>query len=156
MSREPNHRLAAMMAEAGVSNKGLARRVRDVGQRYGADIRTSHVAVQRWLQGGGIQPQTAAFVAEALSEKLRRKLTLSDLGFVEAPSTVPMVGTGYDVSLSEALTMLDGIAELSPEDRQADNSPLSESDLNSAVLTWLVSRPDDLISDSAATRRVVM
>ncbi|MFI0814764.1 sporulation protein [Streptomyces sp. NPDC021098] len=154
MSREPNHRLAALMAEAGVSNKGLARRVRDVGQRHGADIRTSHVAVQRWLQGGGIQPQTAAFVAEALSGKLCRKLTLSDLGFVEASPEVSMIGTGYDASLSETLTMLLGIAQFAPDDRQTDTILLSESEVNSAAFTWLVSRPDDLISDSAATRRV--
>ncbi|QLH23815.1 sporulation protein [Streptomyces sp. Rer75] len=156
MSREPNHRLAALMAEAGVSNKGLARRVRDAGQRCGADIRTSHVAVQRWLQGGGIRPQTAAFVAEALGEKLRRKLTLSDLGFVEASPEVPRTGTGYDTSLSEALTMLNSIARLIPDDRQTDASLLSESDVNSAVFAWLVSRPDDLFSDSVATRRVGM
>nr|WP_039937825.1 hypothetical protein [Streptomyces himastatinicus] len=154
MSREPNHRLAALMAEAGVSNKGLARRVRDAGQGHGADIRTSHVAVQRWLQGGGIQPQTAAFVAEALGEKLRRKLTLSDLGFVEVAHEVPSTGTGYDTSLSEALTMLNSITQIIPDDKQTDASLLSESDVNSAVFTWLVSRPDDLLSDSAAARRV--
>lgn len=154
MSREPNHRLAALMAEAGVSNKGLARRVRDVAQRHGADVRTSHVAVQRWLQGGGIQPQTAAFVAEALSEKLPRKPTLADLGFLEAPPEMPAPGTGYDAALSGALEMLDGIAQLSPEDGEVSTLLLPESEVNSAVFTWLVSRPDDLVSNATATRRV--
>ena len=156
MSREPNHRLAALMAEAGVSNKGLARRVRDVAGKRGADIRTTHVAVQRWLQGGGIQPQTAAFVADALSEKMRRKLTLADLGFLGAQPEAPTLGTGYDASLSEALTMLDGIVQLNPEDGEPGISLLSESEVNSAVFTWLVSRPDDLAGNSAAMRRVGM
>ncbi len=156
MSREPNHRLAALMAEAGVSNKGLARRVRDVAQRHGADVRTSHVAVQRWLQGGGIQPQTAAFAAEALSDKLRRKLTLSDLGFLNAPPEPSMSSTGYDASLPEALALLDGIAQLTPQDGMTDASLLPESEVHSAVFAWLVSRPDDLVSNPAATRQVGM
>ncbi|MEV8064084.1 sporulation protein [Streptomyces antimycoticus] len=114
------------------------------------------MAVQRWLQGGGIQPQTAAFVAEALNDKLRRKLTLSDLGFLDAPSEPPTPGTGYDASLPEALAMLDGIAQLNPQDGMAGASLLPESEVHSAVFAWLVSRPDDLVRDPAATRQVGM
>lgn len=65
MSREPNHPLAAVMAEAGASNKGLARRVRDVALRHGAHVGTTHVAVRRWLDGSGIQAATAAYVARS-------------------------------------------------------------------------------------------
>jgi hypothetical protein len=53
------------MAEAGASNKGLARRVRDVALRHGAHVGTTHVAVQRWLDGSGIQAATAAYVARS-------------------------------------------------------------------------------------------
>ncbi|MDT0548231.1 sporulation protein [Streptomyces lonegramiae] len=156
MSREPNHRLAELMAEAGVSNKGLARRVRDIAETHGVDNGTTHVAVQRWLQGGGIKPQTAEFVAEALSGKLQRKLTLSDLGFVGAPVEARPIGTGYAASLAETLATLGGIAQLSPDDRPSDECLLPESEVNSAAFSWMISRPDDLIASLAATRRVDM
>ncbi|MFJ2636122.1 hypothetical protein ACIO6U_29790 [Streptomyces sp. NPDC087422] len=45
MDREPNRRLAALMAEGGASNKGLARRVRDVALRHGVRVGTTHVSV---------------------------------------------------------------------------------------------------------------
>ncbi|MGO4424922.1 sporulation protein, partial [Streptomyces sp. MCAF7] len=117
---------------------------------------TTHVAVQRWLQGSGIKPQTAEFVAEALSGKLQRKLTLSDLGFVGAPAEAPAIGTGYAASLVEALATLDGIAQLSPDSGTSNKSLLPESEVNSAAFAWMISRPDDLITCPAATRRVGM
>ncbi|WP_274911010.1 tetratricopeptide repeat protein [Streptomyces sp. WZ-12] len=157
MSKDPNHRLAAVMAEAGVSNKGLAKRVRDVAQRHGECLGTTHVAVQRWLNGGGIQRQTAAFMAEALGEKLGRKVTSNDLGFPGMPITATTnIGAGYARSLNEALTTLDSLSHQRPEDEPTDQSPLSDSEVHSAALSWLVSRPDGLPAEAPAGRSVGM
>ncbi|MFD7757513.1 sporulation protein [Streptomyces sp. NPDC059757] len=157
MNREPNHQLAAVMAEAGASNKGLAKRVREVAQRHGEHLGTTHVAVQRWLDGSGIQRQTAAFVAEALSDKLRRRITPKDLGFRGVPSApVPAVRTRYAGSLTETLKNLDGLTHQRPEDGPADEAPLPDDDVHSAALSWLVSRPDGVPVDAPATRRVSM
>ncbi|PJE96666.1 sporulation protein [Streptomyces carminius] len=156
MTREPNHRLAAVMAEAGASNKGLARRVKDIAARRGIHLGTTHVSVQRWLDGGGIQPQTAAFLAEALSEKLSRRITPSDLGFPQMEPAVPVGGIGYAHSLPEALGHLDALTQLRPEDGQAGADLLPEGDVNSAVLSWLVSRSDGLTTDAPGARRVGM
>ncbi|MEE6268176.1 sporulation protein [Streptomyces diastatochromogenes] len=157
MSKDPNHQLAAVMAEAGVSNKGLAKRVRDVAQRHGEHLGTTHVAVQRWLDGGGIQRQTAAFMAEALSDKLGRRVTPKDLGFPSA-STTPVIEArvSYAGSLSEALVALDSLTHQRPEDDQDGDAPLSDSDVHSAALSWLVSRPDGLPTDAPGKRRVGM
>ncbi|WP_411141318.1 sporulation protein [Streptomyces sp. x-80] len=153
MSKGPNHQLAAVMAEAGVSNKGLAKRVRDVAQRHGEHLGTTHVAVQRWLSGGGIQRQTAAFMAEALSDKLGRKVAPKDLGLPGAP-TAPSTEAGvcYAGSLTEALATLDSLTHQRPEDGPADEAPLSDSDAHSAALSWLVSRPDGLPADTPGKR----
>ncbi|WP_406421671.1 sporulation protein [Streptomyces sp. NBC_00873] len=157
MSKEPNHQLAAVMAEAGASNKGLAKRVREVAQRHGEHLGTTHVAVQRWLDGSGIQRQTAAFVAEALSDKLRRRITPKDLGFRSVPSApVPAVRTRCAGSLTETLETLDGLTHQRPEDGPSDEAPLPDDDVHSAVLSWLVSRPDGVPVDAPATRRVSM
>src|SRR5437879_2364021 len=95
MDREPNHRLAALMAEAGASNKGLARRVRDVALRHGIHAGTTHVSVQRWLDGAGIQAENAAFVAEALGAKLCRRITSADCGFSTVTISPAPNGTTY-------------------------------------------------------------
>jgi hypothetical protein len=77
---EPNRLLAAVMAEAGISNKGLAARVRAQGERDGYSISADHVSVRRWLDGSMPRKRTAQYIALALSAKLGRKVTLTDLG----------------------------------------------------------------------------
>jgi hypothetical protein len=144
------------MAEAEATNKGLARRVRDVAARHGVQAGTTHVSVQRWLKGAGIQPQTAAFVAEALSDKLRRKVTLSDLGFVTEAPDPPTFGMGYAAALSDALTDLDGFAQSTEADASSSSLLLPESEVNSVAFTWLVSRSDELTINTTATRRIRM
>ncbi|MFF2645294.1 sporulation protein [Streptomyces niveus] len=157
MSKDPNHQLAAVMAEAGASNKGLAKRVREVAERHGDHLGTTHVAVQRWLDGGGIQRQTAGYVAEALSDKLRRKITPKDLGFpTTAPARLPVGITPYAGSLAETLSTLETLTHRRPEDRSETEVPLPDSDVHSAALAWLVSRPDGLPTNTSATRRVGM
>lgn len=156
MSREPNHRLAAVMAEAGATNKGLARRVRDVAAQHGAHLGTTHVAVQRWLDGNGIQPETAAYVAEALSGKLGRRVTPVDLGFPTAAAKAFATGAPYAGTVSEVLGILDGLTQLAPGDESARAEKLSDVDVNSAVLSWMVSRPDGPTTDAPGTRRVGM
>ncbi|MEU6080116.1 sporulation protein [Streptomyces sp. NPDC047108] len=156
MSREPNQRLAALMAEAGASNKGLAKRVRETGLRHGRRVGTTHVTVQRWLNGGGIQPETASLVAEALSSKLQRRITPTDLGFPTAASSPVAVAPSYATSLPDTLDVLDRLAQQSLDDEQSSGVLLPESEVNSAVLSWLISHPDTLRVDVPAQRRVGM
>lgn len=155
MTRQTNHRLTEVMAEANVSNKGLARRVRDVAQRHGAHVGTTHVAIQRWRDGSGIQARTAGFVAEALSEKLRRRITPAELGFPQAAPLAPAIGRSYGNSPSEMLSILDGLTRFKPD--SSESSPLlPEGEVNSAVLSWLVSRPDGFTPHDSGARRVGM
>ncbi|WP_405799144.1 sporulation protein [Streptomyces sp. NBC_01506] len=155
MSKDPNHQLAAVMTEAGASNKGLAKRVREVAQRHGDRLGTTHVAVQRWLDGGGIQRQTAGYAAEALGDKLRRTITPKDLGFPDT-TRVSVGAIRYAGSPAETLSILETLTHQRPEDGPGDEPPLPDSDVHSAALSWLVSRPDGLPVDSCASRRVGM
>lgn len=156
MSKEPNHRLAAVMAEAGATNKGLARRVRDIALQHGAHLGTTHVAVQRWLDGNGIQPETAAYVAEALSGKLGRRITPADLGFRTAVDSPLPTATPYAATMGEALGILDGLTQLAPDDQPPGAELLADNDVNTAVFSWMVARPDGLTTDAPGTRRVGM
>lgn len=81
MAKSPNHALAAAMAEAGMSNKGLARRVQDLARRDGNSISTDHILVRKWLEGTVPRERTAEYVTLAVSERLGRKVGLAKLGF---------------------------------------------------------------------------
>src|SRR6266498_4586422 len=79
--KKPNHQLAALIAETGFSNKGLARRVVDLAQTRGyRDLKYNHSSVERWLRGEQPRPPTPRLLAEVLSIALGRPVTLARLG----------------------------------------------------------------------------
>jgi len=80
VQREPNRLLAAVMTEAGVSNKGLAARVRALAERNGHPISSDHVSVRRWLDGSMPRGRTAEYIALALGAKLGRPVSPVELG----------------------------------------------------------------------------
>ena len=62
MSREqrgPNEKLGTVLALAGISNAGLARRVNDLGAQRGLTLRYDKTSVARWVSKGMV-PQGAA------------------------------------------------------------------------------------------------
>jgi tetratricopeptide (TPR) repeat protein len=77
----PNARLAAVMAEAGVSNKGLAARVRELATADGRSMTPDHTSVTRWLKGTIPNDPAPSYIAKALSIKLGRRVNLADIGF---------------------------------------------------------------------------
>lgn len=156
MSREPNERLIAFMAEANVSNKGLAKRMRDIAAQRGADLGTTHVSVQRWRDGAGIQPKAAAIMADALSAKLARRVSAADLGLLGADQPIGHPQPAYPVALSDALSALDGLTQEVPSSTSATGLVVADGDVNSAVLSWIVTRPDGLKPDAPGSRRVGM
>lgn len=77
----PNRALSAAMADADMSNTGLARRVRDLAHAHGVPNSTDHVAVGRWLDGTQPVAKTARLIAAVMSKRLRRTITPAALGF---------------------------------------------------------------------------
>ncbi|MFC9059342.1 sporulation protein [Streptomyces sp. NPDC057074] len=157
MSREPNAQLIAVMNEAQVSNKGLAKRMKDASTQRGVRLGTTHVAVQRWRDGAGIQPQTAAIMADVLSAKLNRRITPGDLGFFDHAKQPTPDSVGYPSTVPDALSMLDGLAQERAEDTPDDGGLIvADADLSSTVLSWMISRPDGIQADRPAHQRIGM
>jgi tetratricopeptide (TPR) repeat protein len=69
------------MQQAGVSNKGLATRVRAEALRIGLDISPDHVSVRRWLDGMRPHQDTIRCIAAVLGAKLNRRVTCAEIGF---------------------------------------------------------------------------
>ncbi|MEV6028891.1 sporulation protein [Streptomyces sp. NPDC052036] len=156
MSREPNAQLIAFMDEARVSNKGLAKRMKDAAAQRGISLGTTHIAVQRWRDGVGIKPETAAIMADVLSVKLGRRITPGDLGFFDHTRPTTPEPISYPSTLPDALSMLDGLAQESADAPASDQLIIADADLSSAVLSWMIARPGGVQADKPAHQRVGM
>ncbi|WP_406481567.1 sporulation protein [Streptomyces sp. NBC_01615] len=156
MNREPNVQLIAIMDETNVSNKGLAKRMRDAAAQRGTNLGTTHVAVQRWRDGAGIQPPTAALMADVLGAKLGRRITPGDLGFFDHSQPTAPQPIGYPNTVPDVLTMLGGLADQRAEAAIPDDLVVADTDLSAAVLSWMIARPDGIQADRPASQRVGM
>ncbi|MEU9666793.1 sporulation protein [Streptomyces bobili] len=156
MSREPNAQLAAVMDEAQVSNKGLARRMKDAAAQRGITLGTTHVSVQRWRDGAGIQPQTATIMADVLSDKLGRRVSPGELGFFDHTQPAAPQPIGYPRGVPDVLSLLDDLAQERADAPGPADLVVSDTDLSSAVLTWMIARPDGIQADRPAHQRVGM
>lgn len=79
-SRTPNDALAAVIAEAGATYYALAREIRTVAAEAGETLATAPSAIAYWVAGGTPSGRTRSYIAEALSRKIKRKVTVAELG----------------------------------------------------------------------------
>ncbi|MFD0371352.1 transcriptional regulator [Streptomyces sp. NPDC059071] len=90
---QPNTLLDALLAEAGISNAGLAARVNQAGRARGLALRYEHTAVARWLKGQRPRGQVPDLICEVLAGRLRRQVTLDDIGLGVPGTLLPAPGT---------------------------------------------------------------
>ncbi|MFJ9367666.1 hypothetical protein ACIRRA_25050 [Nocardia sp. NPDC101769] len=83
------------MQELGVSNKGLAHRMREASQRDGGKpIATSHTTIARYRAGENEpRPRALELMLSVLSRKAGRRIAAEQIGYVdpEQPSQRPNV-----------------------------------------------------------------
>ncbi|CAM5446771.1 MFS transporter OS=Streptomyces gougerotii OX=53448 GN=GCM10010227_39500 PE=4 SV=1 [Streptomyces diastaticus subsp. diastaticus] len=106
MSREqrgPNEKLGTVLALAGMSNAGLARRVNDLGAQRGLTLRYDKTSVARWVSKGMV-PQGAAphLIAAAIGQKLGRPVPLHEIGLADA-DPAPEVGLAFPRDVGAAV-----------------------------------------------------
>ncbi|AJE84380.1 MULTISPECIES: hypothetical protein [Streptomyces] len=101
--REPNDKLGAVLALAGISNAGLARRVNDLGAQRGLTLRYDKTSVARWVSKGMV-PQGAAphLIAAAIGHKLGRPVPLHEIGLADA-DPAPEVGLAFPRDVGAAV-----------------------------------------------------
>lgn len=102
-TRGPNEKLGTMLALAGISNAGLARRVNDLGSQRGLTLRYDKTSVARWVTKGMV-PQGAAphLIAAAIGSKLGRPVPLHEIGLADA-DPAPEVGLAFPRDVGEAV-----------------------------------------------------
>ena len=91
-----NGKFAVLMEESGFSHKALARAVVAAAARAGKEITCDHTYVSRWLKGAIPRGDLPHFIADALSRKVGRTLTLDDIGMGAASTAAVRPDVGLD------------------------------------------------------------
>jgi transcriptional regulator with XRE-family HTH domain len=85
-----NHRLRALLKEAGWTQETLARAVNALGAEIGTPLRYDRTAVAHWLAGTQPRRPTPQLAAEALSRRIGRVVTPEAAGFPGgSPGSLP-------------------------------------------------------------------
>jgi hypothetical protein len=105
VSRQPNQRLEALIQEAGISNAGLARRVNIRGSKLGLGLRHDKTSVSRWVRGQRPRGRTAVIIAEVLSERLDRTVSLEEIGMAYGKNLASGVGLKFAPDVATAVEM---------------------------------------------------
>ncbi|KKD07121.1 hypothetical protein [Streptomyces sp. WM6386] len=142
---DQNARLAALMQEADLSHKSLARAVVVAAARSGEAITCDHTYVTRWLKGSIPRGNMPQFIAEAIGRKLGRQLTIDDIGMGSAAVSAvqPDLGLEFpDKPETVAKTVSDlWRADLADAQALVRAQPDSAA-WNAASLRWIVAPPD--------------
>ncbi|MEN8650048.1 MFS transporter [Streptomyces sp. 21So2-11] len=162
MSREqrgPNEKLGTVLALAGISNAGLARRVNDLGSQRGLTLRYDKTSVARWVSKGMV-PQGAAphLIAAAIGAKLGRPVPLHEIGLADA-DPAPEVGLAFPRDVSAAVRSATELYRLDLAGRRAGSGGIWQSLAGSFAVSayatpasrWLITPADSSVArDSTA------
>ncbi|MCA1220539.1 regulator [Streptomyces sp. 8L] len=142
--RNPNRRLAALIAEAGFSHAGLARRVDQLGLEHGLDLRYDKTSVTRWLRGQQPRGTTPALIAEVFTRRLGRRLSTQDLG-LDACAPV-YAGLEFAATPEEAVDIVGGLWKKdSGSHAELRKIAFTPAGLVVPSRDWLIGRPDERV-----------
>ncbi|MFM9596689.1 MFS transporter [Streptomyces scabiei] len=162
MSREqrgPNEKLGAVLALAGISNAGLARRVNDLGAQRGLTLRYDKTSVARWVSKGMV-PQGAAphLIAAAIGQKLGRPVPLHEIGLADA-DPAPEVGLAFPRDVGQAVRAATELYRLDLAGRRAGSGGIWQSLAGSFAVSayatpasrWLITPADSSVAREAGS-----
>ncbi|MEF9904912.1 MFS transporter [Streptomyces sp. P9-A2] len=157
MSRElrgPNEKLGTVLALAGISNAGLARRVNDLGAQRGLTLRYDKTSVARWVSKGMV-PQGAAphLIAAAIGQKLGRPVPLHEIGLADA-DPAPEVGLSFPRDVGQAVKSATELYRLDLAGRRAGAGGIWQSLAGSFAVSayatpasrWLITPADSSVA----------
>ncbi|MGW2208894.1 regulator [Streptomyces sp. NPDC001781] len=149
--RTPNRQLAALIAEAGFSNAGLARRIDQLGLEHGLDLRYDKTSVTRWLRGQQPRGTTPALIAEVFTRRLGRRLTAQDLG-LDACAPV-YAGLEFAGTPEEAVDIVSGLwRKDSGSHAELRKIAFTPAGLVVPSRDWLIGKADDRVAREPAVR----
>jgi hypothetical protein len=121
-----NENLRGLMAEAGFSASGLARRLQQVAARRGIDVRPSTTQIGRWLAGQQPRDVAVDLVAAVLRDRLGRPVTRAEMGWTTRPPPAEVIdGAASRLWRADATT-----------DSDLRSLPFAPESLDRPILDW--------------------
>lgn len=152
--RIPNRQLAALIAEAGFSNAGLARRVDQLGLEHGLDLRYDKTSVTRWLRGQQPRGTTPALIAEVFTRRLGRRLSAQDLG-LDACAPV-YAGLEFAATPEEAVDIVGGLwRKDSGSHAELRKIAFTPAGLVVPSRDWLIGRADERVGHDGSAASAI-
>ncbi|NLU68420.1 sporulation protein [Streptomyces sp. HNM0574] len=158
-SRGPNEKLGTVLALAGISNAGLARRVNDLGAQRGLTLRYDKTSVARWVSKGMV-PQGAAphLIAAAIGSKLGRPVPLHEIGLADA-DPAPEVGLAFPRDVGAAVKAATDLYRLDLHSGRRGGGGIWQSLAGSFAVSayatpasrWLITPADPSVARDPAT-----
>jgi len=153
-STVPNARLAALVEQSRISHTGLAKRVSDGCARRGVPRAYTATSVDGWLRGRTPQDPAPAVIAELLSARLARPVSVLELGFAITPMPEHL---GLDFADAPRVTVETVVemweADLLRRDFLAGASALAGA-FSAPVRDWLIAGDRESVAFSGTSRRV--
>ncbi|MFC7387506.1 hypothetical protein [Sphaerisporangium rhizosphaerae] len=144
MRREPNLLLRHLIAEAGFSHKGLARRLNDLGAARGLiGLRYDHSSVSRWIDGQQPRDPASALLAEIFALRLGRPVTSEDLGMAGGATPLDL-GLEFPHTWQEGVETVTALWRADLQRRRfLLDSAFAVGAGSSGALRWLTSPAED-------------
>ncbi|MFG3440346.1 hypothetical protein ACGF0J_24105 [Nonomuraea sp. NPDC047897] len=154
MRREPNRLLQLLIAEAGFSHKGLARRLNDLGAARGTPgLKYDHSSVLRWIGGQRPRDPVPSLLTEIFALRLGRPVTPEDLG-MPAIVSPPDLGQVFTHTWQEGVATVTALWRADVERRRfLIDSTFAIGAGSVGAMRWLTSPPDGRL-DGGGSRRV--
>jgi hypothetical protein len=135
-----NGRLRALLDEAGMSNKGLARRVVDLAAAQGlAGIRCDHTSVLRWLAGEQPRPPVPELLIAVLGQAVGRKVLAAELGMTPG-DLLPDLGLQLSATWTETVAISTSLWRADVQRRRfLAGAVFTSAALPASALRWLTS-----------------
>ncbi|MEU9428340.1 helix-turn-helix domain-containing protein [Streptomyces sp. NPDC048342] len=159
--KAPNLGLITLMAQAGLSNKALARRVREVGATRGLELRCTHVTVQRWRNGVASRAVPPEVIAETLTRELGRVVLVSEIGMASSDHALdprlrldPRLGLDGPSALPALVDTATALWSRDLDEEGPRLPPVPAATLATPVLRWLTAPPPPAASNTGIGQKV--
>ncbi|MER5942509.1 sporulation protein [Streptomyces sp. NPDC001928] len=141
---------------SGMSHKALAKRVNELAGQRGLSRSYTHTSVANWCHRGMVPRHPAPqLIAEALTERLARRVTVVETGLVTVADARPTPGDGFGFPRTKTAALTAAADYWSHVNRRdfITNAPFTVGAFSTPFLRWLT-QPADAYGERGQGARV--
>ncbi|WP_308095194.1 sporulation protein [Streptomyces californicus] len=153
--RPPNAALNRLVEACGASHKSLALRVNQMAKQAGLTTDYSHTSVANWCRRGMVPKwPVPTFLAQAISERLGRPVTLGEIGMGEAETPDADVGLDFPRDRADAVRVATSFWSFVNRRDFLTGSGFAVSAFTTPVTRWLVTPVDEAAGLTGGRKQV--